>query len=118
MKLPKGVYRLGYSVDMNKRGKINRYEPTNTSWVNDFPECATLFKRVGWFSFFEKITGFNPKVSYHFAQKFIKDTVTFDTLKFKLIKELITEATCVSRDGELWFKNIPFIFNPKDFLLP
>ena len=100
-----------------KSGKTNRYEPTDTSWAN-FPECATLFKRVGWFNFFEKITGFNPKVSYHFAQNFIKDTVTFDTLKFELTEELISEATSVSREGELWFKKIPFSFDPKDFLLP
>ena len=28
------------------------------------------------------------------------------------------KATGVSRDGELWFKKIPFSFNPKDFVLP
>ena len=71
---------------MKKSGKTNMYEPTDTSWENDFPECAALFKRAGWFNFFEKITGFNTEVSYHFAQNFIKDNVTFDTLKFKLIE--------------------------------
>ena len=77
---------------MKKSGKTNRYEPTDTSWENDFPECATLFRRVGWFIFFERITGFNPEVSYRFAQGFIKDNVTFDTLKFQLTQELIAEA--------------------------
>ena len=57
-------------------------------------------------------------MSYHFAQGFVKDTVTFDTLKFELIEELIAEATSIARYGELWFKKIPFTFNPKDFLLP
>ena len=43
--------------------------------------------------------------------------VTFDTLKFELTEELIAEATSILRDGESWFKKIPFIFNPKYFLL-
>ena len=103
---------------MKKGGKTNRYEPTDTIWENNFPNCATLFQRVGWFNFFERIKGFNPEVSYHFAQGFIKDTVTFDTLKFEPTEELIAEATGIARDGELCFKKIPFTFNPKDFLLP
>ena len=95
MKLLKEAYKLGYSADMKKSGKTNRYEPTDMSWENDFPECATLFKREGWFNFFEKITSFYLQVSYRFAQNFIKDTITFDTLKFELTKELIDEATIV-----------------------
>ena len=67
MKLPKEAYNLGYSAYMKKSGKTNRYEPTNTSWENDFIDCAALFKRERWFNFFEKITSFNPEVSYHFA---------------------------------------------------
>ena len=87
------------------------------SQENEFPDYVELFKRVGWFTFFERIKGFNPEVSYHFTQGFNNDTVTFNTLKFELTEELITEATCISREGEMWFKKIPFSFNPKDFLL-
>ena len=61
---------------MKKSGNTNRYEPTDTSWANDFPDFTTLFKRAGWFNFFERITGFNPEVSYRFSQGFVKDTVT------------------------------------------
>ena len=102
---------------MKKSGKKNRYKPTDTSWENDFPDCLTLFKRVGWFNFFERIASFNPEVSYRFAQGFVKDMVTFDTIKFEVTEELIAEATGILRDGEMWFKNIPFSFNPKYFLL-
>ena len=80
---------------MKKSGKTNRYEPTDTSWENDFLECVALFKREGWFNFFENIIGFNPEVSCHFPQNFIKDTVTFNTLKFELIEESIVEYTGV-----------------------
>ena len=57
-------------------------------------------------------------MSYRFAQGFVKDTVTFDTLKFELIEEFIAEDIGIARDGELWFNKIPFNFNPKYFLLP
>ena len=103
---------------MGKSGRINRHEPTDTSWAIKFPECATLFRTTGWFSFFEKITGFNPEVSHHFSQNFINDTVTFNTLMFELTKYLIAEATGVPIDGESWFKKIPFSLDPNDFLLP
>ena len=58
---------------MKKSGKINRFEPTDTSWATNFLECAALFRIAGWFSFFETIVGFNPKVSYHFTQNLIND---------------------------------------------
>ena len=57
-------------------------------------------------------------MSYRFTQGFFKDIVTFDTLKFELTEELITEATGIARDGELWFKKVAFTFNPKYFPLP
>ena len=102
---------------MRKGGKTNRYEPTDMSWENNFPDCVALFKRAGWLNFFERITSFDPEVSYRFAQGFIKDMVTFDTIKFELTEELIAEAIGILRDGEMWFKKIHFSFNPKDFLL-
>ena len=102
---------------MGKGGKINRSKPTDTRWMSSFPDCAVMFQRDGWFDFFERIKGFNPKVSYRFAQGFDKDTVTFDTLKFVLTTELISEGTGIANDGEMWFKKIPFTFIPKDFLL-
>ena len=103
---------------MGKSGKINRFEPTDIGWATKFPECATLFRAAGRFSFFEKIIGFNLEVSHHFSQNFINDTVTFNTLSFKLTEDLIAEATGVPIDGESWFKKIPFSFDPNDFLLP
>ena len=63
-----------------------------------------MFQRAGWFDFFERIKGFNPEVSYHFAQGFDKDTVTFDTLKFELTKELVLEDIGIANDGEMCFK--------------
>ena len=68
----------------------------DTSWSSSFPDCAVMFQGVGWFDFFERIKGFNPEVSYGFAQGFDKDTVTFDTLKFELTEELISETTGIA----------------------
>ena len=103
---------------MKKSGKTNRVEPMDTSWEEEFPKCATIFQRAGWFDFFQKINGFSLELSYKFALGLDKNTVSFETLKFELTRELIEEATCIAVDGELWFKKIPFTFNSKDFLLP
>ena len=103
---------------MKKSDKTNRVEPTDTSWVEIFPDCATMFQRAGWFDFFQRIDGFNPEVSYGFSQGLDKTTASFDTLKFELTRELIVESKCIVDDGDFWFKKIPFTFNSKDFLLP
>ena len=102
---------------MKKSGKTNRVEPMDTSWEENFLDCAMIFQRAGWFDLFQRINGFNLELSYRFAQGFDKNTVSFDTLKFELTRELIEESTGIAGDGELWFKKIPFTFSSKDFLL-
>ena len=103
---------------MKKSGKTNRAEPTDLSWIDKFLGCAELFENVGWLIFFKKIDGYNAEVSHKFAQCYDKETVSFDTLKFKLTKELVAEATRVKNEGELWFKKVPFTFNAQRYLLP
>ena len=78
---------------MGKSGKTNRAEPTDLSWIDQFPGCAELFQNVGWLDFFKKIDGYNAEVSYQFAKSYNQDMIFFDTLRFKLTVELITEAT-------------------------
>ena len=73
---------------MKRSGKTNREKPSNMSWVQTFPDCARLFAKAGWLVFFENIEGYHSKVSYKFAQCLDKDIVSFDTLKFKLTREL------------------------------
>ena len=50
--------------------------------------------------FFEIIEGYHSEVSYKFSQSLDKDMVYFDTFKFKLIRELLVEATRISDKGE------------------
>ena len=67
--------------------------------------------------FFERIEGHHSEVSYKFAQCLDKDIVSFDTLKFKLTRELIAKATGILNEGEFWFKKVPFTFNAQRYLL-
>ena len=85
---------------MKKSGKTNREEPSDLSWVKIFPDCAQLFLDAGWLMFFEKIEGYHAEVSYKFAQCLDKDILSFDTLNFKLTRELIDEATGILDEGE------------------
>ena len=103
---------------MKKSGKMIRVEPMDTILAKEFLECATIFQRDGWFEFFQRINGFILELSYRFAQGVDKNTVSFETLKFELTRDLIEEATCIEGEGEFWYMKIPFTFNSKDFLLP
>ena len=78
---------------MKKSGKTNKAEPTDLSWIDNFPEFAELFSKAGWLTFFKKIDGYHAEVSYKFSQCYDKDIVSFDTLQFKMTKELVAEAT-------------------------
>ena len=88
------------------------------TWVVTFPECAKLFQEAGWFQYFEKIDGYHTEVSYEFAQGLEKDTVSFNTLRIQLTRELIAEVTVIADEGEFWFKKVPFAFNSDNYLLP
>ena len=67
LKFSKDIHRTDYRGNIQfrfqcrdeEKWETNRFEPMDTSWANDFPECVALFKRVVWFSFFENIIGFN-----------------------------------------------------------
>ena len=85
---------------MKRSGKTNRAEPSDLSWAQTFPDCAKLFAEVGWLVFFEKIEGYQSGVSNKFVQCLDKDVVSFDTLKFKLTRELLVEAIGVLDEGE------------------
>ena len=103
---------------MKKSGNSNRAEPLELSWVKNFLDCAQFFAEAGWLVFFENIEGYHLEVSYKFAQCLDKDAVSFDTLKFKLTRELLAEATGILDEGEFWFKKVPFTFDAKRYLLP
>ena len=96
---------------MKRSGKTNRAEPSDMSWVQDFPDFARLFLEVGWLNYFEKIDGHHTEVSYKFAQGLDNDIVTFDTLKIEMTRELIEKATWILDEGEYWFKKVPFTFH-------
>ena len=85
---------------MKKSGKTNRAEPTELNWIEKFLGCVELFENAGWLDLFKKIDGYNSKVSHKFAQCYNQDTISFDTLKFKLTVELVAEAIGVRNEGE------------------
>ena len=65
-----------------------------------------------------QIDGHHTEVSYEFAKSLEKDTVSSNTQKFELTRELIAESRCIADEGEFWFKKVPFVFNSKNYLLP
>ena len=103
---------------MKKSWKKNRAKPTDVSWVDSFVECTELFSNARWLTFFKNIDGYHVEVSHKFAQCYDKDIVSYNTLKFKMTKELVVEPIGILNEGELWFKKVPFTFNAQKYLLP
>ena len=68
--------------------------------------------------FFQRIEGYHSEVSYKLAQCLDKDMVSFDTLKFKMTRELLAESTGILDEGEYRFKKVPFTFDAQRYLLP
>ena len=44
-------------------GKLCRFEPSNMKWEEELPECVNIFMDTGWYSFFERIRGYNVEVT-------------------------------------------------------
>ena len=104
---------------MKRTGKTNRAKPSDMAWAKSILECAKLFQKEGWFKYFEKIDGYNSKVSYGFDQGLEKYTVLFNTLKIELTRELIAEATHIADEGEFGLRrcHLPLIHRISYYLM-
>ena len=58
---------------------------------------------MGWFSFFERVKGYNVEVTKYFAKNYTNSSVNFQTMKFELNEGSIAEATRLPVEGERWF---------------
>ena len=103
---------------MKKRGKVCRFEPVNLKCEEEMPRCTKRFKDAGWYSFFERIMGYNIEVTHSFAHNFSDPSINFQTLTFKLIEILITEATRFPVEWDRLFKKYPFEASLGLYLLP
>ena len=99
-------------------GKPHTFEPIDTQWAKEHPQCAQLLMNIGWFTFFERITRYNVEVSQEFAKKFTSTVIDFASISFEVSRASIGEATRLSVDGDKWFKNFPFKADMILFLLP
>ena len=110
----------GRHIFFSKRrpgGLIYRLEPDNTQWILQFPRSAQLMRNVGWFSFCEKLQGYNTQATRAFIKNY-KGVVQLKNLKAMVNEESIAEAIGVPAQGERWFKQQDFQGNYGEFLLP
>ena len=64
--------------------KLHRFEPINTQCDEENPQCINMLMDAGWFSFFDKIRGYNVEVTQQFSCKFIGSYVDFKSLSFEV----------------------------------
>ena len=59
---------------------------------------------AGWYSFFERIRGYNIEVSLGFTRNFIGTQVNFASMSFEVSEASIAEAIGFPTEGDQWFK--------------
>ena len=69
-------------------GLICRLEPDNTQWIMQFPRSAQLMRNAGWFSFCEKLQGYNTQATRAFIKNY-KGVVQLKNLKDTVNEESI-----------------------------
>ena len=100
-------------------GKICRLELVNLKWVEEFLQCAKTLRSVGWFYFFGSVSGYNVELTKYFSKNYWSNSsMNFQTLNFKVSEVTIIEATCLSIEGEWWFKNHLFEIDLILYLFP
>jgi hypothetical protein len=87
---------------MEKSGIVDRIEP---SFVDQSIEVVRqILQGIEFFNFLKKFSGENYGVSMAFAQSFDGQQVRVGSMKFKITKVFIFEATGLPMAGEKWFK--------------
>ena len=87
---------------MGKSGIVDRVEPSNVDQVN--ATAKKILQGSGFYQFLQRFSGENYGVSMAFAQSFNGQQVSVGSLKFKVTKAFISEATSLPMAGERWYK--------------
>ena len=74
-------------------GNLCRFEPINMKWAEEFPKVAKLLMDAGWYSFFERVRGYNTEVTMCLAKSYTGSSVNCQNLIFELNEGSIAEAT-------------------------
>ena len=87
---------------MGKSGIINRIKPSIVDQGNEV--VHQILQGSGFYDFLQKFSGENYGVSMAFAKSFDGQQVYVGSLKSKVTKSFISEATGLPMEGEKWYK--------------
>ena len=90
----------------------------NLKWTDEFPQCAKMLVDMGWFSFFERVRGYNVEVTKYFSTNYTNSYINIQTMNFKVNEGSIVEEIGLPVEGERWFKNHLFEVDLSLYLLP
>jgi hypothetical protein len=81
-----------------------RFEPTDTTLIEQNPNHVDSFKRMGRWRFCQNLEGHHLEVSRDFLQNYKKGKTQVGPFEIQLKTYLIVEVTYIPRTRELWFK--------------
>jgi hypothetical protein len=91
-------------IPRKRSGSVVRFEPTDTTLIEQNPNHVDSFKRMGCWRFCHKLEGYHLEVSRDFVQNYKDGKTQVGPLEIHLTVDLIAEVTEIPRTGELWFK--------------
>jgi hypothetical protein len=91
-------------IPRKRSGSMVRFEPTDTTLIEQNPNHVDSFKRMGCWRFCKNLEGHHLELSRDFVHNFKEDKTQVGSLEIQLTIELIAEVTKIPRSGELWFK--------------
>jgi primosomal protein N'' len=86
---------------------VDRHEPLSQQVMEqtrEFQFARELFLKNGWFSFFDKFTGYNDEIALHFTRDYNGKKAQIGDFSILVSERTIAQATGLRREGSRWFK--------------
>jgi hypothetical protein len=85
---------------------VVRIEPNGVQTLLLFDNARADLERNGWLVFIEKFEGFNLAVPQQFTLTFDGCRGKIGHIQLEVNKDFLSSATCLSAEGQRWFKNL------------
>jgi hypothetical protein len=91
-------------IPRRSSGSLVRFEPIDTSLIEQYINHVDSFKHLGCWRFCQKLQGYHLEVSRDFVQNYMDGKTKIGPLEINVIADMIVEVTEIPRTREQWFK--------------
>jgi len=85
---------------------VVRVDPNGSQSLLSHDDVVDDLNVFGWVKFIKSFEVFNLEFAQDFTKTFYSARAKIGDLQLQVNEESIAEATCLSREGDHWFKNL------------